>query len=78
MMARYKQQQATTADSLMAAHQRAAEAANKSAAKSKEGLFVWDHDTEMGMRAVKGAAALKKEITSAFTLNDNFAPAGGV
>jgi len=29
----------------------------------------------MGMRAVKGAAALKKEISSAFTLSDSFAPA---
>lgn len=34
-----------------------------------------DREKEMGMRAVKGAAALKKEISSAFTLSDNFAPA---
>ena len=76
MMARYKQQQAAAADSLMAAHARASEAAAKSAKESSSGLFVWDREKEMGMRAVKGAAALKKEMQSAFTLGDNFAPAG--
>jgi hypothetical protein len=29
----------------------------------------------MGMRAVKGTVALKKEMQSAFALSDNFAPA---
>lgn len=77
MMARYKQQQASASDSLMAAHARAAEAAAKTAKESASGLFVWDREKEMGMRAVKGAVALKKEMQSAFTLGDNFAPAGG-
>ena len=38
-------------------------------------VFHRDREKEMGMRAVKGAAALKKELQGAFTLNDNFAPA---
>jgi hypothetical protein len=76
MMARYKQQQSSTADSLLAAHTRAANEAQKTAAASKDALFKWDHAEQMGMRGVKGASALKKELTSAFTLNDNFAPAG--
>jgi len=75
MMARYKKQQQSAADSLMAAHAREAEEAAK-AAKPTDGLFRWDHAKEMGMRAVKGTVALKKEMQSAFALSDNFAPAG--
>ena len=77
MMARYKQQQVITSESMAAIHAREVEAAKKKALTSKDELFRWDHATEMGMRQVKGAAAIKKEIASAFALNDNFAPAAG-
>lgn len=74
MMSRYKQQQSAASESLLASHTRAEASARATA--DKGGLFVWDHATEMGMRGVKGAAALKKEVTAAFTLNDNFTTAG--
>jgi len=75
MMARYTKQQVAMEGSLLAVHQKAHAAAASSSRTDSTDIFRWDREKEMGMRALKGTAALKKELQSAFSLADNFAPA---